>query len=167
MNTAQNSARIQSIHIAAASRGALQEIDVATLIAGRGIEGDRFCIAEASADGQDDAQVSLVEAEQVESVAAAAGFGFEAKDTRRNIVTRGIDLNALVGKTFSIGEVELRGVELAEPCAYLAGRLIKQFDLASAEPREIVAGLAHRGGLYAEIVRGGTIRPGDQIVAGD
>ena len=102
--------------------------------------------------------------EQVESFAQASGFGFEARHTRRNIVTRGVSLNALVGQVFSVGEMELRGVRLAEPCAYLAGRLIKQFDLADVEPKEIVAGLTHRGGLYATIVRGGTIRPGDQIV---
>jgi len=69
-----------------------------------------------------------------------------------------------VGKVFSVGEVTLRGVELAEPCAHLAGMLIKQFDLPAAEPKQIVAGLVHRGGLYATIVRGGTIRPGDQVV---
>jgi len=160
---------IESIHIAAEPGAALQELDVATLIAGRGIDGDRFCTINDSAedpqgDNQGDAQVSLVEAEQIESFTQSAGFDFEARHTRRNIVTRGIALNALVGKVFSIGEVQLRGVKLAEPCAYLAGRLIEQFELANVEPKQIVARLVHRGGLYATIVRGGTIRPGDQLV---
>jgi MOSC domain-containing protein YiiM len=161
----ESTGRIESIHIAAEPGGALQTLDLATLIAGRGIEGDRCCAADVPGDGPKfDAQVSLVEAEQIESFAQAAGFGLEARHTRRNIVTRGVSLNALVGQVFSIGAVELRGVELAEPCAYLAGRLIKQFDLADVEPKDIVAGLTHRGGLYATILRGGTIRPGDPIV---
>jgi len=169
----ENSGRIESIHVAAKRGAALQEIAAATLIAGRGIAGDRFCTANDAAadsqvdsrgDPQGDAQVSLVEAEQIESFAQSAGFAFEARHTRRNMVTRGVALNALVGKVFSVGEVTLRGVELAEPCAHLAGMLIKQFDLPAAEPKQIVAGLVHRGGLYATIVRGGTIRPGDQVV---
>jgi len=169
----ESKGRIESIHIAAEPGAALQELDVATLIAGRGIDGDRFCTINDSAedpqgdnqgDNQGDAQVSLVEAEQIEAFTQSAGFDFEACHTRRNIVTGGIALNALVGKVFSIGEVQLRGVKLAEPCAYLAGRLIEQFELADVEPKQIVAGLVHRGGLYATIVRGGTIRPGDQLV---
>ena len=169
----ENTGRLESIHVAAESGAALKELDGATLITGRGIDGDRFCTINESAeetrgdpqgDMQGDAQVSLVEAEQIESFTQSAGFDFEARHTRRNIVTRGIALNALVGKVFSIGEVQLRGVKLAEPCAYLAGRLIEQFELADVEPKQIVAGLVHRGGLYTTIVRGGTIRPGDQLV---
>ena len=72
---------------------------------------------------------------------------------RRNLVTEGADLNALVGRTFEIGEVVLRGIRLCEPCNYLA---------KTTYPETLV-GLVHRGGLRAQIVRGGVLRVGDAV----
>jgi len=152
--------RVVSIHVAEEEGGALSSLDVAELIEGQGIVGDRYRRTDA---GDDDAQVSLVETELIERLADSLGYPLRAGDTRRNIVTRGIKLNDLVGVHFTVGDVQLVGTELAEPCGYLARRLIGQFDMRDVEPRAIVKGLTHGAGLYARILRGGSIRPGDGI----
>jgi len=159
MNNAEQ--HVVSIHIAAEAGGVLNALRSAEIVAGRGIVGDRHCQTE---DSSSDAQVSLVEAEQIEAYAGEVGYPLQAYDTRRNIVTRGIALNELVGVRFSIGAVEMIGAELAEPCKYLAGTLIEQFGMTGVEPKDIVAGLVHRAGLYAKVLRGGSIAAGDPIV---
>ena len=151
---------VLSIHVAAEEGGALEQLDVAELVAGEGIVGDRHRQGAAS---NHEARVSLVESEAIERFAAEIGYPLRAPDTRRNVVTKGVALNDLVGARFTIGDVELVGTELAEPCGYLAQRLIEQFDMRGVEPRSIVKPLTHRAGLYARIVRGGSIRPGDPI----
>lgn len=161
MTMGNDAQQVVSIHIAAESGGSLNEIGSAEIVAGRGIVGDRHCHTE---DSSSDAQVSLVEAEQIKAYADEIGYPLQAHDTRRNAVTRGIALNELVGIRFSIGEAELIGTELAEPCKYLAGTLIEQFDMSDVEPKDIVAGLVHRAGLYAQVLRGGSISAGDPIV---
>jgi MOSC domain-containing protein YiiM len=70
------------------------------------------------------------------------------------VITEGVDLNALEGRIFTIGRVQLRGVELCEPCAYLQNLL----DIPG-----LVKQLTHKGGLRCEILGGGVIRPGDEI----
>lgn len=122
--------------------------------AGRGLEGDRY----ASGKGkfkklEPKRQSTFIEAEAVEAVARDYGIDIDPKDPRRNFVTRGVALNHLVGKTFTVGEATFRGIKLAEPCDYmqkLAGKPVK-------DP------LKHRGGLRAEIIESGTIRVGDVL----
>ena len=75
--------------------------------------------------------------------------------SRRNIITQGIALNHLVEQEFRIGDVVLRGTRLCEPCAHLEKLTVKG----------ALRGLIHRGGLRAEIVKGGIIRVGDPILA--
>jgi MOSC domain-containing protein YiiM len=156
----QPDGRVVSIHIAAEDGGALVGLDVAELAEGQGIVGDRHRRTDGDAH---DAQVSLVEAERIKRFADSIGYPLRAADTRRNIVTSGTALNDLVGHRFCVGEVELVGTGLAEPCGYLARKLIDQFDMHDIEPRAIVRGLIHAAGLYARILRGGPIRPGDGI----
>ena len=154
----EQSGSVLSINIAAEEGGTLVRLDVAELVAGEGIVGDRH----RHSDGrQHDAQVSLVESEVIERFGNDIGYPLRAVDTRRNVVTVDIALNDLVGKRFMIGEVELVGTELAEPCGYLARLLIEQFDMQGVGPREIVRPLTHCAGLYARVLRGGKIRPGD------
>jgi MOSC domain-containing protein YiiM len=69
------------------------------------------------------------------------------------VITRGVALNHLVGREFQIGDVKVRGIRLCEPCDHLQ-RLTGG---------EIIKGLAHRGGLRAQILTQGTIRVGDQV----
>ena len=79
--------------------------------------------------------------------------GLTWEDDRRNIVTRGIDLNALVGRRFTVGGIECIGRRLAEPCAHLE-RLSRP---------GILRPLVHRGGLRTDIVADGTVRVGDGV----
>ena len=87
----------------------------------------------------------------MERLNAETGLDIAPGDLRRNVVTRGVSLNELVGSEFSLGETRLRGVRLCEPCGYLAG----------LTHHEVPRRLAHRAGLRAAIVRGGTLRIGD------
>ncbi len=124
-------------------------------VAGRGLAGDRYH-ASAGTDSnvpEPGREVTLVEAEVLEALQSDFGVHMEPGETRRNIATRGVSLNDLVGREFRVGQVTLRGVELCEPCAHitrLAGKIA-------------LRGLVHRGGLRADIVRGGIIRVGDEI----
>lgn len=152
---------VATIHIAEKEGAPLAELTSAELLPGRGISGDRHCSV---LDPSNEGQVSLVEAEGVEAFARDIGFPLQPQETRRNIVTREVSLNELVGMRFAVGEAELLGTELCEPCAYLAKTLIERFALSDVAPKDIVAGLAHRAGIRAKILRGGTVRPGDRIV---
>jgi MOSC domain-containing protein YiiM len=95
----------------------------------------------------------LIESEALEALKRDYDIEVEAVQARRNIVTRGVALNHLVGREFTIGEARLRGMRLCDPCAYLE----------SLSARGVLRGLIHRGGLRADVVLGGTIRIGDAI----
>jgi MOSC domain-containing protein YiiM len=99
--------------------------------------------------------VTLIEIEAIEALERDYAIVLDSGQTRRNIVTRGIALNHLVNHEFTIGEAGLRGTRLCEPCAHMERLTVKGAR----------RGLVHRGGLRAEIVRGGTIRLGDEISA--
>ena len=98
-------------------------------------------------------EITLIEIEAVEALARENNIQIEPGVARRNLVTRGVPLNHLVGREFQVGGVRLRGTRLCEPCQYLEGLTIKG----------LMAGLIHRGGLRANILSSGTIRVGDSI----
>jgi len=127
-----------------------------TLVPGRGIEGDHH---HAEPSGDPASEVTLIEAETVSALNSDTGLSIGASETRRNIVTQGVDLNALVGKRFSIGDAVLSGIEPCDPCAILGGRLATD----SVSAPSIVKALANRGGLRASVLEGGTISPGTEI----
>ena len=99
--------------------------------------------------------LTLIEEEAIEAVRRDYGIDLAPGATRRNVVTRGVALNHLVGRTFHVGEVEVVGVRLAEPCAHLEGLTAKGVRRA----------LVHRGGLRGEVVSGGRMRVGDRVRA--
>jgi MOSC domain-containing protein YiiM len=148
---------VESIHIAEVEGGPLQPLAEATLVPGRGILGDRYA---ARGDLHPKQEVTLVAAEQIEAFAAASGLPLAPHETRRNLVTRGIALNELVGRDFRVGAATLRGIQLCEPCRPLGARLAAGTAL---EPADVVTGLLHRAGLRARILAGGTVRVGDAI----
>ena len=149
-----------TIHIAAEEGGELQPLDTAELVAGCGIRGDRHFSADGSgADGA----LTLIEAEQVDLFNELTGLSPAPHDTRRQIVTRGVALNDLVGVRFRVGDVELEGVELCEPCSYLARHLAEAFSITAVSPAEMVHALSHRAGIRARILNDGTIRVGDVV----
>lgn len=126
-------------------------------VPGRGIEGDRYFDGTGTFSPhpqKPDFEITLIQQEHIEAFSSSSGIAFAARDARRNLVTVGVDLNALVGREFRVGAVSFLGMRLCEPCNYLA----KQ-----TSP-EVLRGLVHKGGLRARILSEGDIRVGDPIV---
>jgi len=153
------SGRLHSILTASSAGEPMQRVDCAELISGKGIVGDRYFLGtgEFSPPTQDpDHEITLFEIEQLRRFNAEEGEAappLREEEMRRNLVTENVDLNALVGHRFWVDEVELRGIRLCEPCAYLRDRTRKH----------VLSGFIHRGGLRAAIERGGTIAVGCAI----
>ncbi len=124
-----------------------------------GLEGDRYATRTGtwSADPRVDRDITLIEAEMLEDLAATDGIVLAPGETRRNVTTRGIRLNELVGRRFRVGEVDCEGTRLCEPCQYLTDLLGKP----------VLAPLVHRAGLRARILTDGEISVGDEVVATD
>jgi MOSC domain-containing protein YiiM len=146
---------VVSIHIAEKESAPMVAIPSARVHIGRGIEGDRYFKKSGTYSHKPNPgrEVTLIELESVEGLQRDYGIILNAGDARRNIVTRGVALNHLVGKTFNVGEVVLRGVGLCEPCSHLA----------KLTQREVLPALVHRGGLRAQVVREGLLKVGDSI----
>jgi MOSC domain-containing protein YiiM len=146
---------VVSIHIAAVGAAPMQSIGEVRALDGHGLEGDRYALKSGtySRHATSGREVTLIESEAIEALRRDYGITIEAGSTRRNIVTRGVALNHLVGKEFYVGEALLRGDRLCEPCAHMEKLTVKG----------ALRGLIHRGGLRAEIVRGGTLRVSDSI----
>ena len=128
----------------------------AVAVAGQGLEGDRY-FGRCAHRGDN---LTLVAAEEIEAFLQELGRPYEASVTRRNLVTRGVTLNGLVGVEFSVGAVRLRGVELCEPCLSLGWALAR----AQVSAAAVVARLVGRGGLRADVLSSGVIARGDRIV---
>lgn len=148
--------KLVSIHVGRVA-AALESVAEARVVPGKGIEGDRYFDGTGTwfnhpGTGR---EVTLIEIEAIEAIAHESGIELGPSGPRRNLVTRGVPLNHLVGKEFRIGEVRLKGMRLCEPCEHLEGMTRKG----------VKAALAHRGGLRAEAISAGTIRAGDTIVA--
>lgn len=146
---------ILSIHITPEEGGEIQDVQRAELLPGDGIRGDRYF---GRTGGDPAKELTLVESEQVEHVNAESGLQLDPAATRRNIVTRGVSLNDLVGKRFQVGEALVQGIDLCEPCSYMSGMLAADL----SEP-EIIKLLTHRAGLRAQILDGAVVRVGDPI----
>ena len=139
---------VASLVLAPAAEASPVEVGEAVAIAGRGLDGDRYAAGRGTFSGPGRGyQLTLIEAEVLDEIALPYA------DARRNVVTRGIGLNALVGRRFTVGEAECVGRRLAEPCAHLE-RL--------ARPG-LLRPLVHRGGLRADILSGGRVRVGDVV----
>lgn len=148
---------IGAILISATASGEIRLVESARALAGRGLEGDRYAKngGTFSAKPGTGRQITLIEAEAIEAYEAELGEPLSAAEARRNLVTRGVRLNDLVGREFLVGEVRVLGCRLCEPCAHLV-RL-------TGKPQTLT-GLANRGGLRAEILSDGVIRVGDRVV---
>lgn len=148
--------RIDSIHLAPTAEAPMRGVAEARALAGVGLEGDRYAARTGSfsVKPKPGRQITLIEAECIEALERELGMTLAPGETRRNLVTRGVALNHLVGREFTVGDVRLRGHELCEPCGDLARM--------TGKPR-ILPGLIHRGGLRAEILEGGVIRVGAEV----
>lgn len=150
------SGHVEAIYRFADSGAPGELLDSARLMAGIGVEGDRYALGKGYFQGDDrwGQALTLIEAEAVEFLEAEHGIKIPASDARRNIVTRNIDLNALIGKRFRVGGILCQGSRLAEPCAWLQ----------KTTPKGTLRGLVHRGGLRADILEDGVIKQGDEII---
>ena len=145
---------VESIYIAPAAKEPTQSVEQVQAIPGVGLDGDRYALKQGTFfKPQPDFELTLIEAEAVEAAKREYQVDLAAGATRRNVVTRDVPLNHLVGKEFRIGDVRVRGIRLCEPCDHLQ-RL-------TGLP--VIKSLRHRGGLRAQILTGGLIRVGDQV----
>jgi MOSC domain-containing protein YiiM len=145
---------IELIYIAPEAAASPLSVDEALAIPGVGLEGDRYALGLGTfSKPLPDRELTLIEAEAIEALQHEYKFALAPGEARRNLVTRGVALNHLVGREFQIGEVKIRGIRLCEPCDHLQ-RLTG---------REVIKGLTHRGGLRAQILTQGTIHVGDQV----
>jgi MOSC domain-containing protein YiiM len=146
--------RVETVAIAERAEAPLRLVSTARALPGRGLEGDRyadragtFTPGGSAGNGHD---LTLIEAEVLEQLVLPDGGRLGHAEARRNLVTRGVDLNSLVGQRFRVGEVECVGRRLCEPCAHLE-RLTRT---------GVLRGLIHRGGLRADILTTGDISAG-------
>lgn len=122
-------------------------------IAGKGLEGNRYFFDEAPPGRA----LTLIAVEAIDAFREETGIPLSAAESRRNVLVSGIDVNALVGKRFRIGDVECAGVELCEPCTHLE----------SVTHPGVLKGMVHRAGLNVDILSDGEIAVGDPVVASD
>jgi MOSC domain-containing protein YiiM len=154
-NRAKFRGEVVSIHVAAKAGRPVESRQSVHAIAGQGLEGDRYLDGTGfwSKDPGVGRQITLIEMEAIEALEREKRIVIAAGDARRNLVTRGVPLNHLVGREFQVGGVRLRGLRLCEPCEHLEGLTTKG----------VLTGLLHRGGLRADIISGGMICVGDSI----
>jgi hypothetical protein len=139
---------VEALVLARAAEAPVRLVEEAVAIAGQGLQGDRYVAGTGTfGSGRPGSALTLIDG------AVLDAFGGDL-DHRRNVVVRGTDLNALVGRDFKLGEARCRGRRLCEPCAHL-DRL---------NGGGILRPLVHRGGLRADVIRGGTVRVGDQLL---
>ena len=144
-----------SIHIAPAEGAPTVEVREVRAVEGSGLEGDRYFVGagKMSKRNEPEREITLIESEAIAAAAHDYRLELGMGDSRRNVVTRGVPLNHLVGRDFNVGEARLRGIKLCDPCGYLEG-LTKD---------GVRKALANRGGLNAQILSGGMIRAGDEV----
>jgi hypothetical protein len=148
----QSTGTVEAIFVAANAGAAAEPLEVARALAGQGIEGDRHVAGTGTfPSGLPGSALTLIEAEVCESFAPA----LDPTEHRRNVVTRGIDLNALVGHEFLLGDVRCRGMRLCEPC-----RVLERY-----ASRPLLRPLVHRGGLRADVLEDGVVSVGDVVRA--
>jgi len=143
------------IHVASMASAAMEAISETTLIAGVGIEGDRYATGRGTYSKRPhiDRQVTLIEVEVLEAIARDRGIELAPQEHRRNLTTRGVALGHLVGQYFHVGGCVLYGGRLNVPCLYLENLLGKK----------VFKPLINRSGLNCRIIVGGVIRTHDPI----
>jgi MOSC domain-containing protein YiiM len=143
------------IHVAPHASAPMQALSEARLVAGIGIEGDRYAtrLGTYSKKHHIDRQATLIEVEALEALARDHKVELAPNEHRRNLTTRGVPLNHLVGQYFRIGDCVLYGGRLNVPCLYLEKLIAKK----------VFKPLLNRSGLNCRIVVGGIIRISDRI----
>jgi MOSC domain-containing protein YiiM len=151
-------AHVEAIHIARDASVPMVAVSEVEACAGEGLVGDRyfekrgFYSPRPTEPGA--REVTLFEGEVLDWLGSEHGISMVAGEHRRNLTTRGVRLNDLLGQRFQVGEVVLEGVKDCPPCEHLQG-------LAG---KPVLRPLVDRGGLRARVVEGGVLRVGDALV---
>jgi MOSC domain-containing protein YiiM len=146
---------VLSIQIAADANDKLNNVEQVHAVAGMGLEGDRYYKRSGtySKTHDESREATFIESETLKALAADYHIELNGAESRRNVTTRGVALNHLVGRQFKVGGAVFRGIRLCEPCAHLE-------EVSGKSARK---GLIHRGGLRAQILDSGIVRVGDEI----
>ncbi len=143
---------VTGIFVAGAAGEPARALECARALPGQGLDGDRHVSGRGTfPSGLPGSALTLIEAEVCESFDPPLA----PDEHRRNVVVRGVDLNALVGREFTVGAVRCRGMRLCEPCT-----VVQRY-----AGRPVLRALVHRGGLRADILTDGEIRVGDRLEA--
>lgn len=150
-----NEGTLVAIYIVANKRADLEPVEQVEAVAGQGLRGDRYFRSSYGGEplGKPDQEVTLIELEAIEAARREFNIDLQPGQTRRNLITESVSLNRLVGQEFYVGEVLLRGLELCHPCKHL-----EMLTCAG-----MMKALKERGGLRAEVITGGSLRPGNVI----
>jgi MOSC domain-containing protein YiiM len=154
---------LTGIWLTPAAAAPMHRVESGRLLAGAGLEGDRYALGGGTWARYPDLekQLTLIDGDDVATVAAEVGTDLSPGETRRNLVTTGIDLAALVGHWFAVGDALLFGMKRCPPCAHLER-------LTGAR---LVKAMVHRGGINAavfigaEVTEGTIVRPVDDAEA--
>ena len=149
----QDEAIVVAVFVAEKGRATMQRVQAIEAIAGRGLAGDRYWLGTGYYSPNDVCQLTLIEEEALDKMAAQHGVSVHSGEHRRNVVTRGIRLPSLRGCRFAIGEVVAEYERSRPPCSYL--ERITQPGMLRA--------MGEGAGICAAIVCGGTIHEGDSI----
>lgn len=146
---------VLEIWLAGAAAEPMRRVPSVDAVAGRGLAGDRYALGGGTWARYPDLekQVTLIDRDDVAAVAAETASDLAPGDTRRNIVTTGMDLPQLVGRWFAVGDALLFGMKRCPPCTHLE-RLTGV---------RLVKAMAHRGGINAAVFAGGRIHEGDPV----
>ena len=142
--------KVYKLGISANNNQTISEVNSIKVLANQGIVGDRHF----NEFNDPYNQITLIESENIDYYNIKYGLNIPYKDFRRNIITKGIKLNDLVGKRFKIGKVELEGIDLCRPCKHLSEIL---------DQDNIIKEFLRRGGLRCQILTSSTIEVGDKI----
>ena len=148
--------RVESLHIVAEKSRPMATVETVHAIAGVGLEGDRYATGKGtySEYPEEGRQVTLFEQESLEAISRDLRITLQPHQTRRNIITRDVPLNHLVGRKFLVGNVRLEGTRLNAPCQYFE-------DLLGI--KGLFKALIHRSGLNCRILTGGESLVGDIV----
>jgi MOSC domain-containing protein YiiM len=149
--------KLLAIAIARQAKGPMENVGLIEAVVGEGLRGDRYGagIGAAQFKGRrsPEKEVTLISSEAIEGANAEFNYTIDHLQTRRNLLTEGVPLNDLIGKTFWVGTVQFKALELCEPCGYLESRTFRGIKVA----------LKRRGGLRCCVIQGGEIQAGDPI----
>tara|TARA_B100001063_G_scaffold52967_1_gene46928 strand:+ start:188 stop:646 length:459 start_codon:yes stop_codon:yes gene_type:complete len=150
MNKLLNMSRVLKLGLTNNNNQKIKEVNSFNVIANKGVIGDRHF-----KDYNDPyCQLSLIESENIDFYNTKYGLNISYIDFRRNIVTKGVKLNNLVGKKFHIGNVEVEGIDLCRPCRHLNENLNQE---------NIIKEFLRKGGLRCQILSSASIYINDLI----